>query len=567
MICQFVALQSLGGGYTDYQPTQQKGINIVVAASEGVDVVIDDQVCDLPLQITAAGFMANCQVTAHITTNNANGYTVYLSADDDNTCPSHTDSCLTGLGSASGWFIAPTNQPFDNPATLSNNTWGFAMPKNDATYDTAPTTYFDDTYTVDAVADSPSLTPAQQAFLDAPYASVPTLSNKVKVRDTTTATPSTGDDAHFLLAVRASYGIAAGNYIGSLRLTVDAKIPPDSPPEIHYITPNSQAAVQAWQTVTITGANFMKNSANIVTGVTIGGETCSNLNVINDATLTCQAPAQSAFGNYPVQVTTTIGSSNTVDYEYIDSQMIIQAVNTANCLVVATAFMDIRDGHYYAVQKLADGKCWMLNNLAYGGNIDNNGVEFGTMNHYTSGNGTSGWTSSATSIAYYTDPYADSTANGGGVTQYSGTKCAVSYRTTATSISYTECGFLYNWYAATAGTGTAGMSSGNATASICPVGWRLPTGGGSGDFSALYTALGSNRNNLVGTSSAWRGVYSGNFYPASGLAYQGGDGDYWSSTVYSAAYARALYFGSSVVSPGDSNGNKYNGSAVRCVAN
>ena len=49
-------------------------------------------------------------------------------------------------------------------------------------------------------------------------------------------------------------------------------------------------------------------------------------------------------------------------------------------------------------------------------------------------------------------------------------------------------GYYYNWYAATAGTGTCSMSSGNATASICPKGWRLPTGGSSGGLTVRYVA-------------------------------------------------------------------------------
>lgn len=42
---------------------------------------------------------------------------------------------------------------------------------------------------------------------------------------------------------------------------------------------------------------------------------------------------------------------------------------------------------------------------------------------------------------------------------------------------YTKCGYLYNWYAATAGTGTYATSTQgtNVSGSICPTGWRLPS--------------------------------------------------------------------------------------------
>ena len=121
----------------------------------------------------------------------------------------------------------------------------------------------------------------------------------------------------------------------------------------------------------------------------------------------------------------------------------------------------------------------------------------------------------------------------------------------------TTYGNYYNWYAATAGTGTCSMSSGNATASICPKGWRLPT---NSEFQTLY--------NNYSSSSAMQGtpafVLSG-YRNGSSTYNQGSYGFYWSSTAYSSASAYSLYLYSSSVSPQDYN-NKYYGFTVRCVA-
>ncbi|MDO5475213.1 MAG: FISUMP domain-containing protein [Candidatus Saccharibacteria bacterium] len=51
-------------------------------------------------------------------------------------------------------------------------------------------------------------------------------------------------------------------------------------------------------------------------------------------------------------------------------------------------------------------------------------------------------------------------------------------------------GNYYNWYSATAGTGTHSVETGNAAGSICPAGWHLPTGGTGGEFPTLDIAMG-----------------------------------------------------------------------------
>ena len=102
------------------------------------------------------------------------------------------------------------------------------------------------------------------------------------------------------------------------------------------------------------------------------------------------------------------------------------------------------------------------------------------------------------------------------------------------------------------------------TTNICPAGWRLPTGGSGGEFTALNTAInGGSTSSDAGllTSGLFQrsGNWSGSFYN------QGSYGSYWSSTQRSAAGAYNLYFSSTGVSPADSN-NKYDARAVRCVA-
>jgi len=110
--------------------------------------------------------------------------------------------------------------------------------------------------------------------------------------------------------------------------------------------------------------------------------------------------------------------------------------------------------------------------------------------------------------------------------------------------------------------------SGFTSASICPSGWRLPTGQATtGEFTYLNNAVNSGTtsgtNADAGLLSNWLAVYSGRYN--SGLDYQGTYGYYWSSTANTATSAYYLGFNNSSVNSGYNNGLKYTGNAVRCV--
>ena len=159
---------------------------------------------------------------------------------------------------------------------------------------------------------------------------------------------------------------------------------------------------------------------------------------------------------------------------------------------------------------------------------------------------------------------------------------------TSIQSSYTKCGYLYNWYAATAGTGTYATSTRgtNVSGSICPTGWRLPSASSDGstatgdgtsytaaDFAVLNASMNAGSLTTGSTSTsyyagwqysgAWSGVFSGLW--ANGFSYQGSEGYYWSSTANSSTNARYLTFSSSSVYPSSLSDRKYVGFAVRCV--
>ena len=220
---------------------------------------------------------------------------------------------------------------------------------------------------------------------------------------------------------------------------------------------------------------------------------------------------------------------------------------------------DKRDDKTYWVAKLADGNVWMTQNLQ----LINKTIS-STDSDLASGSFT------VPASAMWDDSIGYDTAG-----------------------AYTENGeTYYNWYTATAGTGTSSMTTAgtDAPGSICPKGWKLPKSGKVNGTSGAPRDLAGSFYNLWksyittgswnASSAYWSGVttsqftsaplslaFSGYFGPWNGTVYGvGGDGYWWSSTVYGSGVAFYAYVGSGGgVNPASGDG-RLNGNSVRCWA-
>ena len=138
----------------------------------------------------------------------------------------------------------------------------------------------------------------------------------------------------------------------------------------------------------------------------------------------------------------------------------------------------------------------------------------------------------------------------------------------------------YSWYAATANSGTESMTDQDATLSICPRGWRLPTnytntnypsGGANKSWGYLVNAYGISPENHT-SDMEYKTLGAQPFsLPRVGFFHSGalwGDsGQWWSATAYSTATnAYDLSFYTTYVNPQDSSNGKLYGFNVRCVA-
>ncbi len=237
-----------------------------------------------------------------------------------------------------------------------------------------------------------------------------------------------------------------------------------------------------------------------------------------------------------------------------DTMTTMQQMTTDVCTKAPTGspktLTDTRDDSTYTVMKLSDGNCWMTQNLRI---VDK---EITSADSDVTSNFTipvsAYWQSVVIkeSHAYYNnDPV---------------------------------IGAYYNWYVATAGTGS-GIGSTNAQVSICPKGWKLPT---RTDYATLYEKYpGSDTpvdwidstSSPDGKPGLWFGDASssdgGAFFPAAGYVDTnlsapsgvGSGGYYLTSTSYNGDNSTLFKFNSSS-GIGFYTLHKYRGGTIRCVA-
>ena len=216
-------------------------------------------------------------------------------------------------------------------------------------------------------------------------------------------------------------------------------------------------------------------------------------------------------------------------------------MNTGDTKVLA----DTRDNQLYTVSKLADGKVWMLDNLALGS------ASTMTLTNSDTNITASSWTLPAGITS--------------GFNSYTAAQINVASKDTAPSTKYGsgsgKIGVYYNYCAASAGgiCTSSNSSNGSADRDICPKGWRLPTGGSSGEFQTLYNAYGNHTDFTTALSTPLSGNFSGG-----SASNQGNVGYWWSSTRSYNADMYSLHVAASNVHPQIGDDRSF-GFSIRCI--
>ncbi|MBO7131788.1 hypothetical protein J6V85_00790 [Candidatus Saccharibacteria bacterium] len=282
-----------------------------------------------------------------------------------------------------------------------------------------------------------------------------------------------------------------------------------------------------------------------------------------------------------------------------------------------TALTDKRDNETYAVAKLADGKCWMIENLRLENDTADNatgalaqGYETGftglanpeapwvTSSDYTTANSlysTDGSTINTIPGSYKGNrfPRYSNVNTPTNVADRPNNPTANNSTNTTSNAGMYSYGNYYTWAAAAANTTATSTGDYNAK-SICPKGWSLPRGGNksreaTNDFwSLIVTGINNginpanydysegpyyNGSTEAGpVSKALRAypnnfVYSGYIHNESVIG-RSGSGWYWSSSTGPSGNSNAYFmhfFGDSEVHPATGNTSKYNGWSIRCI--
>lgn len=180
-----------------------------------------------------------------------------------------------------------------------------------------------------------------------------------------------------------------------------------------------------------------------------------------------------------------------------DTQITMQNMESAACSSVPVVAIDTRDNQEYLVQRLADGKCWMIDDLRLGSVALSESLS--SENTNISEESTFVLPSSSALNNDYATPQINADNAGQNINSFGNTSG--------------KAGVYYNFCAASAGTVCSKNTPDPATEDVCPAGWRLPTGGLDGEQKALFDLVGGTAQlaqpALSLTFSGWYDYHNG----------------------------------------------------------
>ena len=544
------------------------------SSNDAVSITTSTNTIDLSLTAGSAGAVRTALDTVRVTAGES-GYQLYISTNGNNNSLVRDGATATGADATTG---APTYAVDDivaassvtditAPAELSNNTWGFAVPSKNTTLESGS-----EDVIVNGFGDNTSYPVGDNSIATSKFVAVPTRENALLIAKRSAAASNVATNVYY--GVRATSAKPSGMYKNTVTYTAIGDANTNG---LASISPSRTNQLAGGETFVIATPSTLSLTSITSAEVTVDGQTCSNAVAKKNGALVniyCTSPSL-ATGWHEViaTITTTSGSTETytvnpgIEY-YSDAETIVamQDFSVANCASMLTGettiLKDARDGKTYSITRQADGLCWMTQNLRLGD--PNQDITL---------------TSADSDLPSGSSPFVlpASAVQTSGNTDWStdvDTKHIYSLQGTENEYTY---GAYYNWYTATAGTRTSSMASGDASGSICPKGWKLPSNTGVGSYTNLIQAQIpdipiSSQGDAAGQAYTSQFIQApllfvlSGLYGTSGLAFQGNHGHYWSRTAYASDYANHFYFsansGNFYLQDG---GRKYDGLSVRCV--
>lgn len=285
---------------------------------------------------------------------------------------------------------------------------------------------------------------------------------------------------------------------------------------------------------------------------------------------------------YAVWVPSAGSLQNSTTVTQVCENLTQASVSSNNTLASVSALTDQRDNQTYAIAKLADGKCWMIENLRLDAEYtrgstnealaEGYGGVFAGLADAENGEYTFNGPNEEANSLYSTDGANGTIAisgydQGNRFPRYSNSN--TTNRANNYSGSYSEnvysAGNYYTWAAAMANTDYLSdtVSSESAGTSICPRGWTLPTAGATlKDYNQLEVALGGDGSGYSRDPELLANFFK---YPTN----FNGSRDYWWSkskanneSMGGTMYVEFSGYFEMLNINGDSN---YDGNHIRCL--
>ena len=442
-----------------------------------------------------------------VVTNSQYGYTLTLEDSDNESSLVHSNTSISDK-LTSDFEGAKTSTEMDN------NTWGFSLNTTD-------------------------------------YFFIPTLGNPAALKRTTSAVSGDYDRTNVDFGAKVG-NITSGTYTDTVKFTAYVNGVDGNPAD------ETNGSINVSEPGVISNSGDNSDNEYLMDYDSVTG-TCSTDKTLHDIT-TMQRVSTCICEN------TTKPNSTATRLDWDGSH------HGDDSYVPRTKLVDTRDGSTYIVSKLADGNCWMSQSLALelsdGVSIKASNND-GTIATVAPDNTTQTtiditWEDNDNHWRSY-HPIASESYFQNGITM------ASSPSSTEDDYDTEKAGNYYNWYAATAGSGTSDMVEADAPSSICPRGWRLPGFSGPRSYATMLSAYGIE-NNQVGAealrSTPLNYNLSGDYDSWGYMAFQENTGTYWTSRAANTdtnainfyVNKKNVYFMASTSS------RKGYGNPIRCVA-
>ncbi len=487
LFCVFSGTPEVFADAPDIMPTSTAPVSLTLASNNPSVATTGS---------TTPGGVAYASSNVKYTATDIKSYSLKISLANGKSNPTNSGTTLTGTG---------TNKTV---STMGNNTWGYSWSDN-------------------INADETTVT----------YSTVPTYGSAAQVKSGTTDVDTTGK---IMFAAKFADTAPTGHYTTSVLLSLTAT------PKVlttYTVTYNCNSGTGCPTNLNTTSYNEAYAYTIPTTEPTRSGYKFLGYSTMDNSIVDA---------NYAPGKTVTLSSAAPDRWLYavwgltINGITNMQQMTTEVCRNSTVGdyvtLKDTRDNSDYAVAKLADGNCWMAQNLR----IMNKTItpnDSDVASNFTIPSSSTAFNSNTVAYAYYNNNQ--------------------------------MYGALYNWCAATAGTCNSITDLANANYSICPKGWRLP---GNEFYTNLINNYGHSSWTTVDVGGInYNGYYIGSphiaFFPAAGsVAYNsyskvGTDGYYWSSLSSSSVGAVMTHLQSTGINPTEvDNVFRFNGFSVRCVA-